>query len=127
LNGSPDFTPSDRQIVMIANATHIAWSQGPYFYYPTWSEEVAYHYTLAWFDKYLHDDVSRTMGDVAGNVINSVSEVADYAECFGGPDCYTATDRLKMVHPQLSDTWCSRYDVGGDATADMKGGGCQTQ
>jgi hypothetical protein len=32
-----------------------------------------------------------------------------------------------MVHMHLSDTWCSRYDVGGDFEGDVKGAGCQTQ
>jgi len=127
LDGTLDFTPHDRQIVMMADGTHIAWSQGPWFYYPTWQEELAYHYTLAWFDKHLKGDVARTMSGVAANTIDSVDVVNDYAECFGGPVCFTATERLKMVHPRLSDEWCSRYDIGGDATGNLKGGTCRTQ
>ena len=95
--------------------------------HPTWSEEVQYHYTLAWFDKYLRGDVARTMSGVVGNVVNSVDASTDYATCGGGPGCFTATERLKMVHTHLSNTWCSRYDVAGDFNGDMKGSGCQIE
>jgi len=93
-----------------------------------WSREVALHYTLAWFDKYLLGDIPRAMSDVSGNVINGVDAFNDYAPC-SPPQagCYTATERLKLVHTHLSSTWCSRFDVGGDTSGDMKGGGCQTQ
>jgi hypothetical protein len=121
-----DFVKRDRQIVMIEDGTHLSYSQVPWAYYPTWSEEVEYHYTLAWFDKYLRGDVKRTMSSVVGNVIQNVPP-GDYAECTSGPTCFTATQRLKMSHVHLSSTWCSRYDVGGDTVADRKGGGCATQ
>ncbi|MEO6025591.1 MAG: hypothetical protein ABIR79_01820 [Candidatus Binatia bacterium] len=127
LNGTPDFTPHDRQIVMLEDGTHLSYSQVPWAYYPTWGEEVQYHYTLAWFDKYLRGDLGRTMGAVTANVIQSVDPYSDYFECTSGPDCYSATARLKMSHVHLSDTWCSRYDIGGDANTDVKGGGCRTQ
>lgn len=128
LDGMLDFIAHDRQIVMIADATHISWSQGPWFYYPTWAEEVAYHYTLAWFDKYLKGDIARSMSDVSAGVINGVDAVNDYAECTPPlAGCYTATERLKLVHVHLSDTWCSRFDVGGDVSGNMKGTACSTE
>lgn len=127
LDGVPDFTRRDRQIIMTAAGTHLDYSQVPWAYTPTWAEEVQLHYSLAWFDKYLRGDVRRTMGNVSGNVIQSVDPYNDYAECTSGPTCYSATARLEMSHAHLSDTWCSRYDIAGVTTDDMKGGGCQTQ
>jgi dienelactone hydrolase len=126
LDSVVDFTKHDRQIIMTEDGTHLDYSQVPWAYTPTWGEEVQYHYTLAWFDKYLRGDVARTMSSVVGNVIQNVPP-GDYAECTSGPTCFTATQRLKMSHVHLSGTWCSRYDVGGVTSADMKGGGCVTQ
>ena len=127
LDSTPDFTPHDRQVVIIEGGTHLNYSQVPWAYYPTWAEEVEYHYTLAWFDRYLKGDVGRTMSGVVGGVIQSVDPFTDYAECTMGADCFTATQRLKLSHAHLSDTFCSRYDVGGDTSGSMKGPGCTTQ
>ncbi|HYC53610.1 MAG TPA: hypothetical protein VEL28_01545 [Candidatus Binatia bacterium] len=127
LDGTADFTPQDRQIVMTEAGTHLDYSKVPYAYTPIWDEDVEYHYTLAWFDRYLAGNVSRRMASVSGNVIQSVDRFTDYAECTSGPDCYSADARLKMSHVHLSDIWCSRYDVAGQAAGDMKGGGCRIE
>ena len=41
------------QEVVIESATHLAWSHVPWSYTAVWSEEVALHYSLAWFDRWL--------------------------------------------------------------------------
>ncbi len=127
LDGTADFSPHDRQIIFTEAGTHLDYSSVPWAYTPVWSEELQYHYTLAWFDKYLSGDVRRRMGDVTGGVIHSIDRYSDYAACETGPDCYSATERLEMSHTHLSGIWCSRYDVGGVSTEDMKGGGCRTE
>jgi hypothetical protein len=67
------------------------------------------------------------MAHVTDNVVQSVDRFSDYAPCDAGSDCFSADERLKMSHVHLSNTWCSRYDVGGAASASMKGGACVTQ
>ena len=41
------------QEVVIESGTHLAWSHVPWSYTAVWSEEVALHYSLAWFDRWL--------------------------------------------------------------------------
>lgn len=41
------------QEVVIEAGTHLAWSHVPWSYTAVWSEEVALHYSLAWFDRWL--------------------------------------------------------------------------
>jgi hypothetical protein len=127
LDGTPDFTKHDRQIVMTEAGTHLDYSHVPWAYAPSWNEDVEFHYTLAWFDKYLNGNIRRRMAHVTGNVVQSVDRYADYAPCDSGSDCFSADERLKMSHVHLSNTWCSRYDVGGATSASMKGGACVTQ
>lgn len=43
----------DVQEVVIESGTHLAWSHVPWSYTAVWSEEVALHYSLAWFDRFL--------------------------------------------------------------------------
>jgi hypothetical protein len=68
------------------------------------------------------------LGAAPAGVINSVDAFNDHAPC-SPPQvgCHTATERLKLVHVHLSSTWCSRFDVGGDTSGNMKGGSCGTQ
>jgi dienelactone hydrolase len=127
LDGNADFAPRDRQIVMTEAGTHLDYSKVPWAYTPVWSEELEYHYTLAWFDRYLRGDLRRRMSGVEAGRIVSVDRYADYAECSSGPDCFRASERLRMVHERLSDVWCSRYDLAEGESGDMKGAGCATE
>jgi hypothetical protein len=124
--GPPVFTPHDRQIIIMEAGTHLNYSQVPWAYYPTWGEEVQYHYTLAWFDKYLKGDVARRMSGVSAGEIQGVDPFTDYAECTTGADCFTATQRLEFSHAHLSQMWCSRYHVGGDVDDNMNDSACST-
>jgi dienelactone hydrolase len=127
LDGTPDHTAHDRQIVMTEAGTHLDYSHVPWAYTPVWDEDVEYHYTLAWFDKYLNGNIRRRMGGVVGGVVQSVNRYLDYAPCTSGGDCFSADERLRMSHVHLSNTWCSRYDVGGATSSNMKGGACVTE
>ena len=44
---------------MIESGTHMAWSHVTWAYTASWSEQVAFHYALGWFDRYLQDDFKR--------------------------------------------------------------------
>jgi dienelactone hydrolase len=127
LDGTTDFAKQDRQIVMTEAGTHLDYSHVPFAYTPVWDEDVEYHYTLAWFDRYLNGNVRRRMAGVAGGVVQGVDRYLDYATCDSGSDCFSADERLKMSHVHLSDLWCSRYDAGGASTGSMKGGGCAVE
>jgi dienelactone hydrolase len=127
LDGTTDFAKHDRQIVMTEAGTHLDYSHVPFAYSPIWDEDVEYHYTLAWFDKYLNGNAGRRMANVVGGVVQSVDRYLDYAPCDSGSDCFSADERLKMSHAHLSDLWCSRYDVGGESSASMKGGACAVE
>ncbi len=127
LDGTPDFAPHDRQIIVTEAGTHLDYSHVPWAYTPSWDEDVEYHYTLAWFDKYLNGNIRRRMAHVTGGVIQSVDRYGDFAPCDGGSDCYSADERLRMSHVHLSDLWCSRYDIAGTSSASMKGGSCRTE
>jgi dienelactone hydrolase len=127
LDGTPDFVKNDRQIIMTEAGTHLDYSHVPFAYTPVWDEDVEYHYTLAWFDKYLNGNVRRRMSGVAGGVVQGVDRYVDYAPCDSGSDCFSADERLKMSHAHLSNLWCSRYDVGGATSASMKGSPCAVQ
>jgi dienelactone hydrolase len=49
----------DAQEVVIESGSHMAWSHVTWAYTSSWSEEVAFHYALAWFDRYLYADIER--------------------------------------------------------------------
>ena len=49
----------DVQEVVVESGTHMAWSHVTWAYTATWSEQVAFHYALAWFDRYLYGDLAR--------------------------------------------------------------------
>ena len=49
----------DVQEVVIESGSHMAWSHVTWAYTASWSEQVAFHYALAWFDRYLHGDRKR--------------------------------------------------------------------
>jgi dienelactone hydrolase len=127
LDGTTDFVKNNRQIIMTEAGTHLDYSHVPFAYTPVWDEDVEYHYTLAWFDRYLNGNIRRRMGNVTGGVVQSVNRYTDYAPCDSGSDCFSADERLKMSHAHLSNLWCSRYDVGGASSASMKGGACAVQ
>ncbi len=67
------------------------------------------------------------MGAVSANVVQSVDPYSDYAECASGPTAIRRPRASKMSHVHLFDTWSSRYDIGGDVSADVKGAGCRMQ
>lgn len=46
----------DTQEIVIESGSHLAWSHVTWSYTSTWSEEIALHYALAWFDRYLAAD-----------------------------------------------------------------------
>ena len=52
----------DVQEIVIESGTHMAWSHVTWAYTSVWSEAVALHYALAWFDRYLYKDVPRLDG-----------------------------------------------------------------
>lgn len=52
-------TGTDVQEVVIESGTHMAWSHVTWAYTASWSEQVAFHYALGWFDRYLQDDKRR--------------------------------------------------------------------
>ena len=95
----------DTQEVVIESASHLAWSHVTWAYTSTWSEEVALHYALAWFDRYLYGDMER-----AGA---------------------TGTERLRENYDAggghgVSRKFRSAYSLDGGATEclDMVAGGC---
>ena len=49
----------DTQEIVIESGTHMAWSHVTWAYTSPWSEQVAFHYALAWFDRYLLGDRKR--------------------------------------------------------------------
>ena len=53
----------DVQEVVIESGTHMAWSHVTWAYTASWSEQVAFHYALAWFDRYLYGDRRRDGAD----------------------------------------------------------------
>ena len=90
---------------MIESASHLAWAHVTWSYTATWSEKVALHYSLAWFDRYLYGDMSR--------------------------DGATGTQRLKVNFDAggghgLSRKFRSAYSFDGGASqcGDMVAGGC---
>ncbi len=93
----------DTQEIVIESASHLAWSHVTWSYTSTWSEAVALHYSLAWFDRYLYGDMER-----AGA---------------------TGTQRLRENYDAggghgLSRKFRSAYSLGGDECLDMVAGGC---
>jgi hypothetical protein len=50
----------ETQEIVIESASHLAWSHVTGSYTSTWSEPVALHYSLAWFDRYLMGDLERS-------------------------------------------------------------------
>ena len=95
----------DTQEVVIESASHLAWAHVTWSYTSTWSEEVALHYALAWFDRYLYGDMQR-----------------------GGA---TGTQRLTQTYDAggghgVSRKFRSAYSLDGGATQclDMVAGGC---
>lgn len=54
----------DVQEIVIESGTHLAWAHVSWAYTSVWSEAVAAHYSLAWFDRYLLGDVRRRDGEV---------------------------------------------------------------
>jgi pimeloyl-ACP methyl ester carboxylesterase len=91
----------DVQEIVLESATHLAWSHVTWSYTSTWSEEIAFFYALAWFDKYLADDFSR--------------------------DGVAATTRLVSNHESaespghgLSRKYLSAYSVGGSYCRDQR-------
>jgi hypothetical protein len=52
-------TGTDVQEVVIESGSHMAWSHVTWAYTAAWSEQVAFHYALAWFDRYLMGDRRR--------------------------------------------------------------------
>jgi hypothetical protein len=92
---------TDVQEVVIESGTHLAWSHVTWSYTASWSEEVALFYAIAWFDKYLANDLER-----------------------GG---VSATDRIKANYDSaespghgLSRKYLSAYSVGGDYCRDQR-------
>jgi hypothetical protein len=49
----------DVQELVIESGSHMAWSHVTWAYTASWSEQVAFHYSLAWFDRYLYGDRKR--------------------------------------------------------------------
>jgi pimeloyl-ACP methyl ester carboxylesterase len=95
----------DVQEVVIESATHLAWSHVTWAYTSTWSEEVAFWYALAWFDRYLYGDVARRDGIPKKNGL-------------------TGTERLAMNYVAVGDHGVSKkfrsaYSVGGATCLDM--------
>ena len=92
----------DTQEVVIESGSHLAWSHVFGAYTATWSEDVALHYALAWFDRYLYGDMAR-----------------------GGE---TGTERLTRVFAAdaeghgVSKKYRSAYALGGLACEDMVAG-----
>jgi dienelactone hydrolase len=92
----------DTQELVIESASHLAWSHVFGAYTASWSEDVALHYALAWFDRYLYGDMAR-----------------------GGQ---TGTERLTNVFSVdaedhgVSKKYRSAYALGGDQCEDMVAG-----
>jgi hypothetical protein len=97
-------TGTDTQEIVIESGSHMAWSHVTWAYTSAWSEQVAFHYALAWFDRYLY-----------GN-----REV----------DGRTATERLTDVLKVddaghgVSKKFRSAWSLGGKRCDDMVAGGC---
>lgn len=92
----------DAQEIVIESGSHMAWSHVFGAYTASWSERVALHYALAWFDRYLYADMER-----------------------GGE---TGTERLRRVFDAdgeghgLSKKYRSAYSLGEAACDDMVAG-----
>ena len=99
----------DVQEVVIESGTHLAWSHVPWSYTAVWSEEVALHYSLAWFDRYLLGNKRRD-GRTAEQRLTG-----NYAAKELGPQ--KAVEPSKRSHG-VSRKYNSAYDV-----ASAKGGG----
>jgi dienelactone hydrolase len=66
----------DVQELVIESGSHMAWSHVTWAYTATWSEQVAFHYSLAWFDRYLYGDMPRD-GRTGTERLATVLEVDD--------------------------------------------------
>ena len=94
----------DTQEIVIESGTHMAWSHVTWAYTASWSEQVAFHYALAWFDRYLKGDRKR--------------------------DGKTATQRLTEVLAVdeaghgVSKKYRSAWSLGGVSCLDMVAAGC---
>lgn len=99
-------TGTDVQEIVIESGSHMAWSHVTWAYTAAWSEQVAQHYALAWFDRYLMKDVER--------------------------DGASGTERLKQVFKAdaaghgVSKKYRSAWSIGKDRCDDMvaAGPGC---
>ncbi|MDX6672130.1 MAG: hypothetical protein QOI91_2493 [Solirubrobacteraceae bacterium] len=106
----------DVQQVIIESATHLAWSHVTWSYTSVWSEEVALHYALAWFDRYLANDHARG-GLTATQRIKGNYAAHDYARAYDVQEDWAGAD--KETHG-LSKKYLSAYAIGGDVCRNQR-------
>jgi hypothetical protein len=96
------------QEVVIESGSHMAWSHVTWAYTASWSEQVAFHYALAWFDRYLYGD-RRREGRTGSERLATVLRVDDAGH-------------------GVSKKFRSAYALGGARCDDMVAGGtgCRT-
>ncbi len=95
----------DTQEVVIESATHLAWSHVTWAYTSTWSEAVAEWYALAWFDRYLYNDIRRTDGEVRADGLTGTQRLTKDFDAVGDHG--------------LSHKFTSAWSLGGVSCADM--------
>ena len=91
----------DVQEIVIESGTHLAWSHVTWSYTSTWSEEVAFFYALAWFDKYL-------VGDLERDGVSASTRVTSNYESSESPG------------HGLSRKYLSAYSIGGSYCRDQR-------
>lgn len=95
---------TDVQEIVVESGTHLTWSHVTWAYTAAWSEAVAFHYALGWFDRYLYGD--RRRGGRTGT--QRVTDV------------FAATAAGNGVSRKYRSAW----SLGSAACLDMLAGGC---
>ena len=114
-------TGVDVQEIVIESGTHLAWSHVTWSYTSVWSEEVALHYTLGWFDKYLAGDYSRG-GKTATERLKENYAAHKYEKAYGRK-AYDVNEDFAGGEPEvhgLSKKYASAYSIGGDVCLNQR-------
>ena len=104
----------DTQEIVIESGTHLAWSHVTWSYTAVWSEEVALHYALAWFDRYLAHDYKRD-GKKATERLKENYAAHEFDDAYGVPGSDEG-------HHGLSRKFHSAYFLDGVACGDQRKG-----